>query len=88
MGISNAGARTLLAVLCLSFVIPTAFAQTPKAALSYEEKKRQTRNRLHKLTTLAHVEKKITFCYEMDALLAGGLARLDVTLAQGEPVRF
>ncbi len=42
MRISIAGARILFAVLCLSFAIPTAFAQTPNTTLKYEEKKRQT----------------------------------------------
>jgi len=42
MRISIAGARILFAVLCLSFAIPTAFAQTPKATLKYEEKTKAT----------------------------------------------
>jgi TRAP-type uncharacterized transport system substrate-binding protein len=44
MSIVRAGFRTLLAFLCLSSVVPAAFAQAQaqKAAASYEEKKRQT----------------------------------------------
>src|SRR5215207_7794061 len=41
MNIVSAGLRTLLVLLCLSPLVPSALAQSQKPTTSYEEKKRQ-----------------------------------------------